>query len=82
RTMPVLISIMFGKSSEHYKQHFMVLFKGLPFKSWEEFQEGFVGMTCDFSEAERRGFEKALCTHYSLSEEDFDKVNLERHYRY
>ncbi|KAG0003920.1 hypothetical protein BGZ65_001212, partial [Modicella reniformis] len=50
---------MFGKTLLHYRRHFMVLLGSLTFKTFEEFKEGFHGMTCDFSDAERAGFERA-----------------------
>lgn len=80
RTIPLVITVLFGKTQFHYERHFLVLFKSLPFKSWKEFEEGFGGMTCDFSEAERLGFESALREHFAL---DIDKdIGLERYYRF
>ncbi|KAF9146636.1 hypothetical protein BGX20_006821, partial [Mortierella sp. AD010] len=58
---------MFGKSAKHYEKHFLVLLRSLPFKTWEEFVNGFAGMTCDLSDAERIGFEAALREHYRIA---------------
>ncbi|KAF9999568.1 hypothetical protein BGZ65_005107 [Modicella reniformis] len=34
---------MFGKSKNHYKRHFQALLEALPYRTLEEFKEGFVG---------------------------------------
>lgn len=80
RTVPLLISILFGKTQAHYQVHFQVLFKSLPYKTWQEFTEQFPGMTCDFSDAERAGFELALRNNYNVTE--FEEIQLENHYRF
>ena len=57
RAVPVVISIMFGKTSEHYKAHFMAFFKCQNiYKTYKQFLDEFSGNTCDFSDAERSGF--------------------------
>lgn len=52
RTVPLIISVMFGKTHIHYERHFSVLLKSLPYQTWGEFEANFPGMTCDFSDAE------------------------------
>jgi len=51
RTVPVLISVMYGKSADHYEAHFLALLQSLPYMTWDDFQDQFPGMTCDFSDA-------------------------------
>ena len=80
RTVPVLISVMYGKSAVHYEQHFLALLRSLSYATWDDFQENFPGMTCDFSDALRIGFEQALQTFYGIKEEA--DLALERFYRF
>ena len=77
RTLPLIMSILFGRSSLHYKQHFLALLKSLPFEDWADFDQNFPGMTCDFADAERIGFQQAVIEHFGISEDEFI---LERHY--
>jgi hypothetical protein len=82
RTIPMVISIMFGASELHYKQHFLAVFKslfpqGTPFKT---FNDEFPGMTCDFSDAERNGFELAVREHCIIP--DSEVISLDEIYRY
>lgn len=60
RTVPVVLSILFGKSSKHYEHHFLAVFDSLPVTSFSEFDSNWPGMICDFSDAERIGFEQAF----------------------
>ncbi|KAG0060277.1 hypothetical protein BGZ92_006757, partial [Podila epicladia] len=71
---------MFGKTQIHYQAHFQVLLKSLPFKTWPEFVQQFPGMTCDFSDAERLGFELALRAFYHVPEHE--ELQLENHYHF
>lgn len=80
RTVPVVISIMFGKTQGHYQAHFQVLLQSLPYRTWQEFTDQFPGMTCDFSDAERAGFELALRAFYNVAEHE--EIQLENHYRF
>eukprot|EP00474_Spongospora_subterranea_P007818 CRZ08276.1 hypothetical protein [Spongospora subterranea] len=80
RTIPLVISIMFGKSQYHYKAHFLVLLQSFAFHNLDEFLEGFPGMTCDFSDAERVGFELAIRDHFMIPE--FQPLPLEKIYRF
>ncbi|GJJ70541.1 hypothetical protein EMPS_02890 [Entomortierella parvispora] len=79
KVIPIVISVLFGKSAEHYKRHFSVVLQSLEYKSWEEFDDNFPGMTCDFSDAERKGFQAAIAEHYNVS---VDIVSLEGHYQF
>ena len=59
--VPVLMSITFGRTAEHYQAHFEVLFRSLAYKEgFDEFKARFPGNISDFSEGERAGFEKAV----------------------
>ena len=80
RTIPLLLSILFGKSKYHCKEHFRVLLKSLPIASWTNFLETFPGMSCDFSDAERVGFELAVREHFSIDADE--EIALEKHYRF
>ncbi|KAG0267018.1 hypothetical protein BG011_009766 [Mortierella polycephala] len=71
---------MFGKTREHYAKHFLLSLRSLPFKMFDEFDRGFRGMICDFSDAERVGFELAIRGYYSIP--DCQAIQLERHYRF
>ena len=70
RNVPLLLSILFGKSAAHYEQHFSWLFKTMDmsynFEEWSNDENGFPGNTCDFSDAERSGFEAAIRTYCSI----------------
>ena len=55
RTVPVLVSILFNKTTNNYKSHFLQLFKGIPEENIEEFEETFKGTTADMSAAELAG---------------------------
>ncbi|KFH72985.1 hypothetical protein MVEG_00210 [Podila verticillata NRRL 6337] len=71
---------MFGKTQHHYQAHFKVLLQSLPYTTWQEFMNQFPGMTCDFSDAERAGFELALRDFYNVAEHQ--NLQLESHYRF
>ena len=58
--VPVLISILFGKTASDYHFHFEYLLSCYEFVSWKDFQERFPGNTCDFSDALRIGFFDAV----------------------
>lgn len=65
RAIPLVVTILFGMSKYHYKHHFLAVFlsiskRHIPFS---QFVEEFPGITCDFSDAERSGFELALREH-------------------
>jgi len=38
RTVPVLVSLLFGKTADHYKVHFLQLFESLEVSTFEEFE--------------------------------------------
>lgn len=80
RMVPVVISVMFGKTQSHYQAHFQVLLQSLPYKTWQEFTDQFLGMTCDFSDAEHAAFEFALHAFYNITEHE--EIQLENHYQF
>ena len=58
--VPVLLSITWGRTGEHYKVHFFHLINGIKYNSFEQFDEEFPGNICDFSAGEKLGFKLAL----------------------
>ena len=55
RWVPVLISIIFGRTKQSYSQHWQALFnlagERENITSWSDFQDHFSGVTCDWSQA-------------------------------
>ncbi|XXQ31559.1 Uncharacterized protein PBTT_02017 [Plasmodiophora brassicae] len=81
RNIPVLISLLYGKSADHYAFHFDSLFQSMQMpRNLDEWGDTFPGNTCDFSDAERAGFETALREYCSIPD-DVD-VHMERYYRF
>ena len=83
KAVPVVISIMFGKTSLHYKCHFLALFKNMKLQtSYDDFMKYIPGNTCDFSDAERDGFFNALQEHikmnYNVNVDHKDLLHLYR----
>ena len=83
RHIPLLISILIGKTANHYECHFRSLFTALNMPSelvqWSNGDNAFPGNTCDFSDAERFGFEKALRAHCVIPTNKL--VELNKHFR-
>ncbi|GJJ71561.1 hypothetical protein EMPS_03911 [Entomortierella parvispora] len=79
RTVPITMTIHLGKTSEHYKKHFLAVFDVLNYRDWDDFDENFPGMTCDFADAERIGFKDAVLERFDIAPEDFV---LERYFGY
>ena len=73
RTIPLVISILFGKKKENYQPHFAVIFKKMELPTdVREWESSFPGNTCDFSLAEKAGFQAACRQHCpNNKEEDF-----------
>ncbi|KAF2861334.1 hypothetical protein K470DRAFT_263749 [Piedraia hortae CBS 480.64] len=67
RSTPLVVTILLGKSADHYERHFTVLFDSLKtsrnLDDWENGESPSPGNTCDFSDAERVGFEQAIRKH-------------------
>jgi hypothetical protein len=64
RYVPVLMSIIFGRSKTHYAASWQSLFKSYDsFTSWEEFKANFPGTTLDWSDAEGLSFVQTLLKH-------------------
>jgi len=79
RHVPVMMSITFGRSKEHYQAHFYELIKSLEYKDWNEMKEKFPGNICDFSAGEKSGFILAL---KQLFPECEDELIIENFYRF
>ncbi|KAG0076524.1 hypothetical protein BGZ93_003944, partial [Podila epicladia] len=79
RHCPVLISVLHGMETAHYKAHFMAFFCSLPYKDYDEFMNGFGGMTCDFAGGERTGFEEAVRSYYKVPKDQ--PLHMDRYYR-
>ncbi len=63
RVVPVAISIILGKSSEHYKQHFTALLEGMELDVAESGIPTWNGMVADFSAAQAKAFEETLSSY-------------------
>jgi hypothetical protein len=63
RWVPVLISLIFGRSQEYFYSHWTTLFQSIALQhdsTWEDFAGIFVGTTVDFSAAQFSAFTKAF----------------------
>ena len=61
RWVPVLTSIIFGRSKTNFRPHWRVLFQAYEgVNTWDEFMEIFPGITMDWSEAEGESFLEEL----------------------
>jgi len=80
RTVIVLITVMYGKTEAQYEFHFLAFLRSLHYPTWDDFQRDFPGMTCDFSDAQRKGFENALRKLFAIPAED--DLYLERFFRF
>lgn len=65
RWVPVMISIVFGRTKETYQEIFQCLLDKFSENlfSWEDFTSSFPGCTMDWSQAEGAGFKLALAKH-------------------
>lgn len=61
--VPILISILFGRSTNDYHEHWKHLLGSFDASNWKEFQETFPGISVDWSEAERKGHVMAFMEH-------------------
>ena len=81
--VPVLVSILFGKSADHYNQHWKALFESYSSSSWEEFTDVFIGNSSDFSDGIRKAFTTELS---NFAKKYFDKTlnhdNIPAFYRF
>jgi len=84
RTVPVLVSLLFGKTADHYKAHFLQLFESLQVSTFEEFEEKFKGTTADMSAAELGGFMQALreFVEVKFGKEHTHKANVQKFYKF
>jgi len=60
RNVPVALCILFGRSSAHYYEYFAKLLQDIPFVLDSKGKLSWIGMTADFSDAQRLGFMQAL----------------------
>ena len=58
--VPVVMSVSFRRTADHYQPHFEVLLKNLKCKTYDDFLKTFPGNLCDFSKMERNGFRQAV----------------------
>jgi len=72
---PVLMSIMFGRSANDYRDHYTELLQSYEATNWKQFDESFPGMTVDWSEGERKGYVDAFVNHVRTSFEKWDFNN-------
>lgn len=72
--VPVLLSITFARTSTNYEQHWRLLLEGIGYKNLQEFTKKFPGNICDFSDAEKGGFELALEKLFSVKQDDVIEV--------
>lgn len=71
RNVPVCISVLLGKSAKHYAAHFRCIFAAMQMSTnLDEWQDTFPGNTCDFSDAERIGFELAVREYCCINPDD------------
>ena len=66
RYVPVLISIVFGRTADSFYRHFVHLFSSLSAEtnqSWHTFKEQFPGITCDWSAALNKAYNQAILDH-------------------
>ena len=62
RWVPVLVSLLFGKSKEHFVQHWKVFFECFDAcQTWADFENSFWGVTMDWSDALGSAFLTCLC---------------------
>ena len=62
RWVPVLITLLFGKSMKHFGRHWQLFFGCYNnCKSWADFEQTFCGITMDWSDALGSSFLLALC---------------------
>ena len=60
RWVPVLMSILFGRSANEYCDHWKRLLSTFKADNWKQFKATFPGITVDWSEGERKGHVKAF----------------------
>jgi hypothetical protein len=61
--VPVLMSIIFGRTKKHFAAHWRALFQGFECENWTEFAALFPGVTLDWSDAEGESFLDELVEH-------------------
>ena len=62
RWVPVMVSIIFGRSKRHFHRHWTVFFSSFAHcGTWSDFESNFFGATMDWSDALGNAFLEALC---------------------
>ena len=77
--VPTQFAILFGKSEEHYAIYFYTLLRNMTFGNFQTFVDNYMGMVCDFSDAEKNGFERGLQQRFNVSKGDYP---LEKFYAF
>ena len=77
--VPTMFGILFGKTTQHYAIYFFTLLKNMNYKNFQDFTDNYFGMVCDFSDAERKGFEDGLQRHFNI---DKDSYSIEMFYAF
>ena len=68
---PTQFGIMYGRSKLHYKFYFVALLESMGFIDFNDFEQNYLGMICDFSEASRLGFQLAVCDVFNVGKNQF-----------
>ena len=82
RHAPVLLSVTYRRTAEHYKAHFDVFLKKLGYSIFDEFKNTFPGMICDFSQAEKKGFKLSILSLFGNEISDINEIDIERYYKF
>ena len=77
KCVATMYGILFGKSCKQYQHYFKNLLIDLNYRDIYDFSTNCMGMVCDFSEAERIGFESVLQQIFEVSSESY---NLKKFY--
>ncbi len=66
----VLVGILFGTTVNHYERYFLSLLGCDKYSNFDDFKNDWPGNVCNFSDAERVGFNKAVQNHFLLSDHE------------
>jgi len=82
--VPTQFGILFGKSQHHYQIYFYTLLRHMKYDEFDQFVNNYMGMVCDFSDAERKGFEGALSQQFcfGMDHAKAQNVNIEAFYAF
>jgi hypothetical protein len=68
---PTQFGIMYGRTHLHYKFYFVALLESMGFIDFNDFEQNYLGMICDFSEASRMGFQLAVSEVFHVGTNQF-----------